>query len=162
MFWLYFRKNDFDINLNVQLEAVKLLEMAFLLPTSKLPQFQMYKWAFINSQKKCEPTMSYQPHVQRIYKKMELAFGDLHVRLFLDLPFNTIYLLQNNYENEGILMTCQEITSIYDLYKFFKFYSDFTFENVVDYGDAMEKLLEKDIIENKEIWKNYLLIKISA
>lgn len=76
-----FRKNGLDTILNVQLEAVKLLEMAFLLPTSKLPQFQMYKWAFITSQVKGNTPIAYQPHVQRIHKKMELTFGVLLVSL---------------------------------------------------------------------------------
>lgn len=61
------------------LEAVKLLEMAFLLPTAKLPQFQMYKWAFISLQTDCQVNMVYQPYVQRICKKMKLVFEDLDV-----------------------------------------------------------------------------------
>uniref|UniRef100_T1GMU4 DOP1-like C-terminal domain-containing protein n=1 Tax=Megaselia scalaris TaxID=36166 RepID=T1GMU4_MEGSC len=56
------KKTNSDItSLKVQLEAVKLLEMAFLLPTSKLPQFQMYKWAFISSKSNCNKDLAYQP-----------------------------------------------------------------------------------------------------
>ncbi|XP_008187338.1 protein dopey-1 homolog isoform X1 [Acyrthosiphon pisum] len=64
--------------LQLQLAAVKLLSVAIQLPADILPQFQMYKWAFVGrpelSQNEQNP-VEFVPHVLRIAKIMDSKYG---------------------------------------------------------------------------------------
>jgi len=64
--------------LQLQLAAAKLLYLAVQLPADTLPQFQMYRWAFVSNQ--CGTTDSqsnadFIPHVTRIARLMDHKFG---------------------------------------------------------------------------------------
>ncbi|GLG96492.1 Uncharacterized protein GBIM_03458 [Gryllus bimaculatus] len=72
--------------LQLQLSAAKLLDLALALPAHRLPQFQMYRWAFVggsecpslnNNQPHDEPARSpdFVPHVARIARLMDTKFG---------------------------------------------------------------------------------------
>ncbi|XP_054267327.1 protein dopey-1 homolog [Macrosteles quadrilineatus] len=64
--------------LQLQLAAAKLLYLAVHLPADTLPQFQMYRWAFVSP--KCSTSSSqvnadFVPHVTRIARLMDVKFG---------------------------------------------------------------------------------------
>ncbi|XP_046668094.1 protein dopey-1 homolog isoform X3 [Homalodisca vitripennis] len=64
--------------LQLQLAAAKLLYLAVQLPADTLPQFQMYRWAFVSNQ--CDtplsqPNADFIPHVTRIARLMDAKFG---------------------------------------------------------------------------------------
>ncbi|KAI5693472.1 hypothetical protein M8J77_024379, partial [Diaphorina citri] len=69
--------------LQLQLAAVKLLDFALNLPAERLPQFQMYRWAFVGSADGSSDTSDFPnhnsedfvPHVTRIANLMDLRFG---------------------------------------------------------------------------------------
>ncbi|XP_022089796.1 protein dopey-1-like isoform X2 [Acanthaster planci] len=51
--------------LGLYLAACKLLDLAICLPAESLPQFQVYKWAFVGGGKKKDSPMQFVPHVSR-------------------------------------------------------------------------------------------------
>jgi len=76
---------------SVQLEACKLLELGCVLPATKLPHFQMYRWAFVGTEfdvheeEVCLPNGSlenlatlpsalYVPHVRRVARLMDMKY----------------------------------------------------------------------------------------
>nr|CAD7412561.1 unnamed protein product [Timema cristinae] len=72
--------------LQLMLAAAKLLDMAVLLPAHRLPQFQMYRWAFVGNaepthldnnqtQEGTPQTPDFVPHVVRIAKLMDNKFA---------------------------------------------------------------------------------------
>lgn len=75
---------------SVQLEACKLLELGCVLPATKLPHFQMYRWAFVGTEFDVHeevplfngsvenlaamPSALYVPHVRRVSRLMDMKF----------------------------------------------------------------------------------------
>ncbi|KAJ8938330.1 hypothetical protein NQ318_007043 [Aromia moschata] len=97
--------------LRLQLSTAKLLDLALLLPATTLPQFQMYRWAFVADDliKKDDPyhQISFLPHVVRIADLMDKKYPDTHIDI---LPMK---------RNE-LLLTMNTITQLKDLHGFFK------------------------------------------
>ncbi|XP_050425290.1 protein dopey-1 homolog isoform X2 [Adelges cooleyi] len=64
--------------LQLQLAAVKLLSVAIQLPADILPQFQMYKWAFVGRPEFTpneQNSVEFVPHVMRIARIMDSKYG---------------------------------------------------------------------------------------
>lgn len=78
---------------SVQLEACKLLELGCVLPATKLPHFQMYRWAFVGTEFDVHeevvplplpngsvenlaalPSALYVPHVRRVARLMDMKY----------------------------------------------------------------------------------------
>lgn len=78
---------------SVQLEACKLLELGCVLPATKLPHFQMYRWAFVGTEFDVHeevvplplpngsienlaalPNALYVPHVRRVARLMDMKY----------------------------------------------------------------------------------------
>ncbi|XP_030749093.1 protein dopey-1 homolog isoform X2 [Sitophilus oryzae] len=97
--------------LKLQLSTAKLLDLALLLPATTLPQFQMYRWAFVGDdliRKSGTPhTASFTPHVVRIAELMDRKYADTHIGI---LPMK---------RNE-LLLTRNSISQLEDLHSFFK------------------------------------------
>ncbi|KAF7267207.1 protein DOP1 homolog [Rhynchophorus ferrugineus] len=97
--------------LKLQLSTAKLLDLALLLPATTLPQFQMYRWAFVGDdlvRKSNMPnTVSFTPHVVRIAELMDRKFADTQIDI---LPMK---------RNE-LLLTMNSINQLKDLHSFFK------------------------------------------
>ncbi|XP_056647831.1 protein dopey-1 homolog [Diorhabda sublineata] len=98
--------------LKLQLATAKLLDLALLLPATTLPQFQMYRWAFVGDDLNKQYNnqfnqVSFLPHVIRIADLMDKKYPDTHKDY---LPMN---------RNE-LLLTMNNITQLKDLHGFFK------------------------------------------
>ncbi|XP_066256222.1 protein dopey-1 homolog isoform X2 [Euwallacea similis] len=97
--------------LRLQLAAAKLLDLALLLPATTLPQFQMYRWAFVgddlNSKFPSTDHIGFTPHVVRIASQMDEKFADAQIDV---LPMK---------RNE-LLLTMNGISKLRDLHSFFK------------------------------------------
>ncbi|KAF3422593.1 hypothetical protein E2986_11061 [Frieseomelitta varia] len=66
--------------LQLQLAAAKLLDLALLLPAHRLPQFQMYRWAFVGdsaagSMENNNLASDFVPHITRIAKLMDTKYS---------------------------------------------------------------------------------------
>ncbi|CAG9763113.1 unnamed protein product [Ceutorhynchus assimilis] len=92
--------------LRLQLATAKLLDLALLLPATTLPQFQMYRWAFVGDDL-LNKSDSFVPHVVRIAEFMDRKFSDTQIDI---LPMK---------RNE-LLLTVNVITQLKDLHSFFK------------------------------------------
>ncbi|XP_055529796.1 protein dopey-1 homolog isoform X2 [Wyeomyia smithii] len=99
----------------VQLETAKLLELGCVLPATVLPHFQMYRWAFVSSQNEMFLTpgsyddarsVAFIPHVTRISQLMDFRYTSHSPK-----P-------QTN-KGSHIMLTCQSINTLQDLYSFF-------------------------------------------
>ncbi|XP_053683170.1 protein dopey-1 homolog isoform X2 [Sabethes cyaneus] len=99
----------------VQLETAKLLELGCVLPATVLPHFQMYRWAFVSSQNEmflkpgsCDDArrVAFIPHVTRISQLMDFRYTSHSPK-----P-------QTN-KGSHIMLTCQSINTLQDLYSFF-------------------------------------------
>ncbi|XP_049819768.1 protein dopey-1 homolog isoform X3 [Aethina tumida] len=96
--------------LRLQLSTAKLLDLALLLPATTLPQFQMYRWAFVGDdldRLNQSNQISFTPHVHRIAELME--------KRFTDTPIETLPLKRNE-----LLLKMNTITQLKDLHGFFK------------------------------------------
>ncbi|KAJ8919768.1 hypothetical protein NQ315_006297 [Exocentrus adspersus] len=97
--------------LRLQLATAKLLDLSLLLPATTLPQFQMYRWAFVADDliNKDDPfhQASFLPHVVRISDLMDKRFPDTQIDV---LPMK---------RNE-LLLTMNSIAQLKDLHSFFK------------------------------------------
>ncbi|XP_074025764.1 protein DOP1 homolog isoform X2 [Leptinotarsa decemlineata] len=97
--------------LRLQLATAKLLDLSLLLPATTLPQFQMYRWAFVGDDllRRDDPInqVSFLPHVVRIADLMDRKYPDTHIDI---LPMK---------RNE-LLLTTNSITQLKDLHSFFK------------------------------------------
>lgn len=98
----------------VQLETAKLLELGCVLPATILPHFQMYRWAFVSSQNENlhkpggydEKKMAFVPHVSRISQLMDLRYTSHSPKT-------------QTTKGSHIMLTCQAINTLQDLYGFF-------------------------------------------
>ncbi|KRT83550.1 hypothetical protein AMK59_4549, partial [Oryctes borbonicus] len=98
--------------LQLQLATAKLLDLALLLPTTLLPQFQMYRWAFIKdtiSHNTHETTSkpNFIPHVNRISNLMDEKYSNTQIET---LPT----------KHNELLLTMNSVTILKDLHPFFK------------------------------------------
>ncbi|XP_065156421.1 protein dopey-1 homolog isoform X2 [Atheta coriaria] len=95
--------------LRLQLAAAKLLDLALLLPATSLPQFQMYRWAFVEDDVNTDMTesTSFTPHVCRIANLMDQKYASTEIE---PLPTK---------QNE-LLLTVTSINQLQDLHPFFK------------------------------------------
>uniref|UniRef100_A0A6M2E1Y7 Putative secreted protein n=1 Tax=Xenopsylla cheopis TaxID=163159 RepID=A0A6M2E1Y7_XENCH len=116
--------------LQLQLAAAKLLDLALLLPAKELPQFQMYRWAFVSdvdlshmdyveddittktksssTNNNPSSTCVFVPHVCRLSRLMDVCYKDQR-------------LVEPVATRQGeLLLTAQSIKSLKDLHQFFK------------------------------------------
>ncbi|XP_055387481.1 protein dopey-1 homolog isoform X2 [Condylostylus longicornis] len=143
----------------VQLEASKLLELGCILPATNLPHFQMYRWAFVGTEfdapEKKIPIPNgnvdetqlfagiYVPHVRRIARLMDMKY--------------TVHSPKTEFKRGNhLVLTCQQITSLQDLYGFFLTLS-VTCQTQHNFADTskevssclneIEEVLSKDFLE---------------
>ncbi|KAF5280713.1 hypothetical protein FQR65_LT15003 [Abscondita terminalis] len=99
--------------LRLQLATAKLLDLALLLPAASLPQFQMYRWAFVGdnlphaSMHSTQDMPTFTPHVTRIANLMD--------QRFVDTQIETLPSKQNE-----LLLNMSNINHLKDLHCFFK------------------------------------------
>uniref|UniRef100_A0A1I8NRH4 Uncharacterized protein n=1 Tax=Stomoxys calcitrans TaxID=35570 RepID=A0A1I8NRH4_STOCA len=144
---------------SVQLEASKLLEMGCVLPATLLPHFQMYRWAFVGTEFDVADKVTanggmvnednlgqmtlYVPHIRRIARLMDMKY--------------TVHSPTLNIKRgRHLMLTCQQITTLQDLYGFFSTLS-VTCPNPHNYADIdhevnnclqeIEEILSKDFLE---------------
>ncbi|ALC42553.1 CG15099 [Drosophila busckii] len=110
---------------SVQLEACKLLELGCVLPATKLPHFQMYRWAFVGTEFDVHeevvplplpngsvdnlaalPNALYVPHVRRVARLMDMKYT------------NQSPLLQRP-SNRHLMLNFQQLQTLQELYAFF-------------------------------------------
>ncbi|XP_076619120.1 protein DOP1 homolog isoform X1 [Colletes latitarsis] len=96
--------------LQLQLAAAKLLDLALLLPAHRLPQFQMYRWAFVGdsaagSSENNNLSSDFVPHITRIAKLMDSKYKQ--DQSFVKAAPGELLLTSNN------------IRSLQDLHYFF-------------------------------------------
>ncbi|XP_011692229.1 PREDICTED: protein dopey-1 homolog isoform X2 [Wasmannia auropunctata] len=126
--------------LQLQLAAAKLLDLALLLPAHRLPQFQMYKWAFVgDAAAGCmdnnNSSSDFVPHITRIAKLMDSKFkpeGPPPKR------------------NPGeLLLTSNNVRSLQDLHNFFSSLSRrATCDTYVPINNTqLETVIEQDFLE---------------
>ncbi|GJQ78977.1 hypothetical protein Trydic_g139 [Trypoxylus dichotomus] len=98
--------------LQLQLATAKLLDLALLLPTTLLPQFQMYRWAFVKdtmsqNSHDSSPKPNFIPHVNRISNLMDDKYSNAQIET---LPT----------KHSELLLTMNSVTTLKDLHPFFK------------------------------------------
>ncbi|XP_058800674.1 protein dopey-1 isoform X2 [Phymastichus coffea] len=95
--------------LQLQLAAAKLLDLALLLPAHRLPQFQMYRWAFVGDAAsgitKNNSNSDFVPHITRIARLMDSKFKNG------ESP--------SSQPPGELLLTSSNIRSLQDLHHFF-------------------------------------------
>ncbi|KAL1518230.1 hypothetical protein ABEB36_001886 [Hypothenemus hampei] len=104
--------------LRLQLATAKLLDLALLLPATTLPQFQMYRWAFVGDDllekgattfpTEAGSQQSFMPHVIRIADLMDRKFAR-------DTQIDILPMKRNE-----LLLNVNSITQLKDLHSFFK------------------------------------------
>lgn len=136
--------------LQLQLAAAKLLDMAILLPAHRLPQFQMYRWAFVGAAQSCglnnnqmEDEMprspDFVPHVMRIARLMDQKFQDS----VPPIPSRSMGQL---------LLVNSSIKSLQELHQFFTALS--VYSPTITMADSavslseFEAVIERDFLEN--------------
>jgi len=120
--------------LHLYLSACKLLDLALVLPSDLLPQFQLYRWAFtgdpgmedLGRKKAKEQNPNFTPHVLRISHLMNKKFGANSCRL-KRLPGCP-------------LMSVQHIRSLQDLQPFFN-----TIAAAVQSGDNLNSASQAEL-----------------
>ncbi|KAK9882131.1 hypothetical protein WA026_018972 [Henosepilachna vigintioctopunctata] len=96
--------------LRLQLSTAKLLDLTLLLPATTLPQFQMYRWAFVGDDLdriQNTTSVSFTPHVVRIAELMD--------RKYADDPTEPLPMRRNE-----LLLSMNTISRLKDLHAFFK------------------------------------------
>lgn len=99
--------------LRLQLATAKLLDLALLLPATSLPQFQMYRWAFVGDSLShvtihaTQDMPTFTPHVTRIANLMDQRFTDTQIET---LPT----------KQSELLLNVSNINHLKDLHCFFK------------------------------------------
>ncbi|KAH0955706.1 hypothetical protein HN011_002395 [Eciton burchellii] len=124
--------------LQLQLAAAKLLDLALLLPAHRLPQFQMYKWAFVgDAAAGCidnnNLSSDFVPHITRIAKLM-------------DNKFSTIGSVKRN--PGELLLTSSSVRFLQDLHYFFSDLSRATYNTHIPINNMqLETVIEQDFLE---------------
>ncbi|XP_018337342.1 PREDICTED: protein dopey-1 homolog isoform X1 [Trachymyrmex septentrionalis] len=125
--------------LQLQLAAAKLLDLALLLPAHRLPQFQMYKWAFVgDAAAGCTDnnnlSSDFVPHITRIAKLMDSKFkpeGPPPKR-----------------KPGELLLTSNNVRSLQDLHHFFSSLSRASCDTYVPINNTqLETVIEQDFLE---------------
>ncbi|XP_011499422.1 PREDICTED: protein dopey-1 homolog [Ceratosolen solmsi marchali] len=125
--------------LHLQLAAAKLLDLALLLPAHRLPQFQMYRWAFVGdaasgSTENNNLSSDFVPHITRIAKLMDNKFKE--GESLSKLPAGEL------------LLTSSNIRSLQDLHHFFTALSRRPEESQAHLNVAhLESVIEQDFLE---------------
>lgn len=158
----------------VQLETSKLLELGCVLPATVLPHFQMYRWAFVggkyvdsnntdgemNGHIEADITHKtssvFVPHVNRIARLMEIRYHNNSPQQ----PIRSHKSSTNNIttppiaSHHHLVLTCQTITNIQDLYPFFSTlgnsWAKHSGDNEKDLANCLaeiEQLLAADFLE---------------
>ncbi|KAH8396651.1 hypothetical protein KR215_001784 [Drosophila sulfurigaster] len=126
---------------SVQLEACKLLELGCVLPATKLPHFQMYRWAFVGTEFDVHeevvplplpngsvenlaalPSALYVPHVKRVSRLM-------------DMKYTSHSPLMQRPKNRHLMLSFQQLQSLHELYPFFSTLG-LSCPNSCNYADA--------------------------
>ncbi|XP_039229065.1 protein dopey-1 homolog [Drosophila yakuba] len=145
---------------SVQLEACKLLELGCVLPATKLPHFQMYRWAFVGTEFDVHeeevrlpngslenlatlPSALYVPHVRRVARLMDMKYTSQSP--ILQRP-----------SNRHLMLHFQQLQSLQELYAFFttlgiscpqpRNFAD-TENDVANCLKEIEELLANDFLE---------------
>ncbi|XP_034479479.1 protein dopey-1 homolog [Drosophila innubila] len=145
---------------SVQLEACKLLELGCVLPATKLPHFQMYRWAFVGTEFDVHeevvplsngsvenlaalPSALYVPHVRRVSRLM-------------DMKYTSHSPLMQRPRNRHLMLSFQQLQSLHELYPFFSTLG-FSCPHSCNYADAeqdvanclqeIEDVLAQDFLE---------------
>ncbi|KAH8337030.1 hypothetical protein KR059_012144 [Drosophila kikkawai] len=145
---------------SVQLEACKLLELGCVLPATKLPHFQMYRWAFVGTEFDVHeeevrlpngslenlamlPSALYVPHVRRLVRLM-------------DMKYTTQSPLLQRPSNRHLMLHFQQLQSLQELYAFFstlgfncpqpRNFAD-TEQDVANCLQEIEEVLANDFLE---------------
>ncbi|XP_011306689.1 protein dopey-1 homolog isoform X2 [Fopius arisanus] len=124
--------------LQLQLAAAKLLDLALLLPAHKLPQFQMYRWAFVGDAAVGGPennnlSSDFVPHITRIAKLMDLKFKE-------SPPVQVT--------PGELILTSNRIRSLQDLHNFFSTLSCRSNDSDAPLNiTQLETVIEQDFLE---------------
>lgn len=126
--------------LQLQLAAAKLLDLALLLPAHRLPQFQMYKWAFVGDAaaigtENNNLSSDFVPHITRIAKLMDNKFQEKNS--------------QSSLARVGeLLLTSNSIRTLQDLHNFFTALSNRSGDTQGPLNVAqLETVIEQDFLE---------------
>lgn len=127
----------------LQLSAAKLLDLALLLPAHHLPQFQMYRWAFVGSSELSDVDNQglgetarphdFVPHVKRIAHLMDIKF-QTSVEPLTRQPGQ-------------LLLTTSTIDTLQDLHPFFTTLSQHRTQPPVTSISQLESAIELDFLE---------------
>ncbi|XP_017772866.1 PREDICTED: protein dopey-1 homolog isoform X2 [Nicrophorus vespilloides] len=99
---------------SLQLATAKLLDLALLLPATSLPQFQMYRWAFVGDDL---------PHAQSSYNMLEMTSFTPHVcriASLMDQRYSETQIETLPTKQNELLLTMNSIEHLKDLHGFFK------------------------------------------
>ncbi|KAH8402027.1 hypothetical protein KR009_009307 [Drosophila setifemur] len=145
---------------SVQLEACKLLELGCVLPATKLPHFQMYRWAFVGTEFDVHeeevrlpngslenlatlPSALYVPHVRRVARLMDMKYTSQSP--VLQRP-----------SHRHLMLHFQQLQSLQELYAFFttlgiscpqpRNFAD-TEQDVANCLQEIEEVLANDFLE---------------
>ncbi|XP_023718221.1 protein dopey-1 homolog isoform X2 [Cryptotermes secundus] len=158
--WVVNSNNGLDAHghphwLQLQLAAAKLLDLAVRLPARQLPQFQMYRWAFVGASLPAGPSNTHSddelprpdfvPHVMRITRLMDQKFQT-------SLPTLS--------QSPGrLLLVTSSIKTLQELHPFFTALSVYTPSiTMSDCGQSkaaslseLEAVIERDFLEKLPI-----------
>lgn len=125
--------------LQLQLAAAKLLDLALLLPAHRLPQFQMYRWAFVGdsaagSVENNNLSSDFVPHITRIAKLMDNKYKQ---------ETNSTKTISGE-----LLLTSNNIRSLQDLHYFFTTLSRRSSDTQASLNiTQVETVIEQDFLE---------------
>ncbi|XP_076753567.1 protein DOP1 homolog isoform X2 [Xylocopa sonorina] len=125
--------------LQLQLAAAKLLDLALLLPAHRLPQFQMYRWAFVGdsaagSVDNNNLSSDFVPHITRIAKLMDSKYKQ-EASSAMAKPGE-------------LLLTSNNIRSLQDLHYFFTTLSRRSSDTQAPLNiTQLETVIEQDFLE---------------
>ncbi|CAL7952170.1 unnamed protein product [Xylocopa violacea] len=125
--------------LQLQLAAAKLLDLALLLPAHRLPQFQMYRWAFVGdsaagSVDNNNLSSDFVPHITRIAKLMDSKYKQ--------------EASSAKAKSGELLLTSNNIRSLQDLHYFFTTLSRRSSDTQAPLNiTQLETVIEQDFLE---------------
>ncbi|KOC60909.1 Protein dopey-1 like protein [Habropoda laboriosa] len=125
--------------LQLQLAAAKLLDLALLLPAHRLPQFQMYRWAFVGdsaagSMENNNLSSDFVPHITRIAKLMDNKYKQ---------GTSSMKAIPGE-----LLLTSNNIRSLQDLHYFFTTLSRRSSDTQAPLNiTQLETVIEQDFLE---------------